>query len=280
MSDVKYKHGSPFIQFFDSSVNEVQSFGSFKETESYLEENNQLREGPSSFTFIKDTIPESIIKRKDAIIIGQTDVYRSLVNSYNKKNHWWEEIMNMSPPFLPKYNDKFDESNHLLIYLHDVIYQIGHHQTPPVIIVEYYGIEYAKILDYDEFIQQCKNFIKTLAEAQKYYSGRIICVSPPPYWQLGSSLLDYQASKSMNRKVSEALSMIGYAFDIYVSSPLICSLPIYHHTYPDIVGYVCLSRFQQLPIFDMAGNYTAEAGRRAIHGLQEDLKRIRKLQVV
>jgi hypothetical protein len=74
--------------------------------------------------------------------------------------------------------------------------------------------------------------------------------------------------------------MIGYAFDIYVSSPLICSLPIYHHTYSDIVGYVCLSRFQQLPIFDMAGNYTAEAGRRAIHGLQEDLKRIRKLQVV
>jgi hypothetical protein len=47
------------------------------------------------------------------------------------------------------------------------------------------------------------------------YSGRVVCIGPPPYFEKNSTLADYQEAKKSMRKVSETLSLIGYAFDFF-----------------------------------------------------------------
>ncbi len=66
---------------------------------------------------------------------------------------------------------------------------------------------------FEEFLEHCTNFMQTLAEVQKGYAGRIVCVGPPPFYEKGTSLADYQEAKKSMRKVSESLSLIGYALD-------------------------------------------------------------------
>jgi hypothetical protein len=266
-----------FVKTTDVSINEVQTFDkSFQETEFYITDNRQMREGPSSLSFMTTGIPLEILKRHVTIIVGTSDIYRNLYVSHNK--HMIAELLNFSPPICLTYGCQADETNQLYVYLADIINQIGSKDYFPSIFVEYYSNEREKTLSFDEFIEQANCFIDTLSAAQKLYQGLIVCLGPAPYWTIGSDINEYRSQKYMNRRVTECLSVLGYLRGIYVSNPEIVTLPIYHPVYEHSVGYLCQSKFRNLPLFDRNSEYTAEACRRALRGVRKDIRRINKFK--
>jgi hypothetical protein len=174
-----------------------------------------------------------------------------------------------------RYSDKFDESNQLFMYLREIVGQLGNQNQKIPILVEYYCSNYGQET-FEEFLEYCTNFMQTLSEVQKGYAGRIVCIGPPPFYEKGASLADYQEAKKSMRKVSETLSLIGYAMDIYVTNPLVGSLPVYHPVYPSVVGYICGEEFRPFPLFNKEGEPTSEACIRAYRGIKTDLRRLKK----
>ena len=65
----------------------------------------------------------------------------------------------------------------------------------------------------------------------------------PPYYTRGTTLEAYKIGKKATRKVAETLSVLGYLHDIFVTNPIIASIPTYHSTYPGVVGYICTGDF-------------------------------------
>jgi hypothetical protein len=206
--------------------------------------------------------------------VGATNIYRKLYVS--KPRYYGCEFLNMSPPFHLPYTENFDKENKLFMYLREIVGQLGNQSQKPPILVEYYCPQYERESTFEQFIEQCTNFILTLAEIQKGYSGRVVCIGPPPYYIKGSTLADYQEAKKCMRKVSETLSLIGFVMNIYVTNPLIASLPIYHPFYTSVAGYICGEEFRPFPLFNKEGEPTSEACVRAFRGIKVDLRRMKK----
>ena len=262
-----------YVVLEDNSANELETMTTYRETEAFKVDNERLREGPSLLTFSQNLITEAILDRKKAIVVGATDIYRKIYVS--KPRYYGCEFLNMSPPFFMRYSDKIDESNQLFMYLREIVGQLGNQNQKIPILVEYYCSNYGQET-FEEFLEHCTNFMQTLAEVQKGYAGRIVCVGPPPFYEKGTSLADYQEAKKSMRKVSESLSLIGYALDIYVMNPLVASLPVYHPVYPSVVGYICGEEFRPFPLFNKEGEPTSEACIRAYRGIKTDLRRLKK----
>ena len=65
-----------FVKSTDISINEVQVFDkNFQETEFYITDNRQMREGPSSLSFMTTGIPLEKLKRHVTLIVGASDIY-------------------------------------------------------------------------------------------------------------------------------------------------------------------------------------------------------------
>ena len=262
----------------DNSASEIQCYSNFRETEAYLTENEKQREGPSCYTYSKARIPESLLGWKGSIIVGYSDIYTNLYLPRSK--FLWEDFLNMSPPVRLSYSGKLDHSNTLLKYLEELVQKLGDQGNRPVILVEFFSQDYEAMSNLSNFVRQCTTFINTLVEIQKTYAGMVMGICPPPYWTIGTSLTDYRQGKNFNRKIAECLSLIGYCRNIYVSAPLIGSLPVYHPTYEGCVGYTGHRKFQRVPLFNTKGEYTCEAGNRALNGIRADIKMMRQLEAI
>ena len=267
-----------YVVMEDNSFQELEEFCTFRETESFKLENERLKEGPSVLTFSQNLIPEILLEWKKGVIIGATPIYRQLYIS--KQRYQGSEFLNLSPPFFLSYNEKLDESNKLFMYLREVVGQMGNQSQKLPILIEFYSPQYGWAPSFEAFIQECINFMKTLSEIQKGYAGKLICIGPPPYFTRGTTLEAYRIGKKATRKVAEALSVLGYIHDIFVTNPIIASIPTYHSTYPGVVGYICTGDFRPHPLFNKEGEPTSEACARAFKGIKADLRRMRRYQMI
>ena len=257
-----------------NATNEVQCWSNFRETELFLENNEKAREGPSTLTITKALIPYAMLTRFAAIIVGSTNIYRQLYSSEQK--FLYDQILNLSAPQFLNYNEKMDASNELYIYLLEVLGQLGTQMFQPPIFVEFYYQKYEGVDCIDAMYKMCRDFIQTLSTVQMVYGGRVVALSPPPYWSPNMTLPKYQSFKYMSRKTAEALSIFGYAKGIYTSAHSICSVPIYNYDRPTIIGYVNHESFAEVPIFLKNGCFSGEAAKRAIHGIRADIRLLRR----
>ena len=266
-----------FICNFENSFEEVQGLCNFRETETFLADNEKLREGPSTLSITRALIPRNLLVRKSAILVGCSSIYRNLF--IPNQRYLYDEFINLSGPMFMNYNTKLDSDNQLYVYLLETIGQLGSQDFTPIIMVEFYFRKYEGQDSFEAMIQMAKDFIFTLEAVQLLYKGKIICISPPPYWCANMSISKYQALKFMSRKCTEALNLFGYAKNIFCSNPIICSVPIFSPEKPEAVGFLCDELFEKVPLFTKNGEYTAEACRRALRGLRSDLRMLRKYEL-
>ena len=262
---VKERHLSGKISWVDLSYTEVESFTLASPPTDQLDY-ERYRLGPIAQTITGEAIPKHIIKNCKAIIVAFSDVYTQLDDRYISN------ILNMAPGENLYYNGEDSPANSLLAYLRKVQEQVGEASLP--LVVEFTPTRTIQG-DHKLAMQMVKDFISTLAIFQKDYSGLVLALTCPPFYDRSYSLPAYQKLKGTYTRISEFLVAYGLCFGIFSLNPPIVSPPI---TGPNgFTGFFIEKSFCRAPLFTKIGLPTTEMERRAIRGLREELSYIRNL---
>lgn len=239
---------------------------------------DKIFNGPSIFVITNEPIPNSMLRSSTAVIIGHSEIYRNIYVPENKEKY--DSFINLSPSSSLNYNEGIeDPANTLFSYIMKVIDQISLSNKPLPIFVEFFFHPFL-IQEIRMIQEQCKNFINTIKAAQKHYSGLICIISPPTMWSNGSQLPIYLNCKILTRKTAEILTVLGFSQEIFVTNPLIGTLPFTNSTQTEITGYLVEHSFKKVPLFNQLGNFTLEAHKRGFKSIRTDLRIMRRLHMI
>jgi hypothetical protein len=133
-----------------------------------------------------------------------------------------------------------------LSYLRQVQEQVG--KAAFTLLVEFTPTRHVNS-DHKLAMQMAKDFIFTLAIFQKDYSGLVLALACPPYYDRSYSLLAYQRLKGTNSRISEFL--VGLCFRIFSLNPPIVS-PSIDGLY-SFTGFFMEKSFCRTPLFTKVG---------------------------
>jgi hypothetical protein len=133
-------------------------------------------------TITREALPKHIIKNCKSILVAFSDVYTQLDDKYIS------HMLNMAPGKSLFYNGEDSPANSLLSYLRQVQEQVG--KAAFTLVVEFTPTRHVNS-DHKLAMQMAKDFISSLAIFQKDYSGLVLTLACPPYYDRSYSLPAY-----------------------------------------------------------------------------------------